>query len=139
MPLSVRARLILLAATACVGLLIVGLLGFSQLRAFNQTMENSSTEIRNDVAALIAVGRADSAFKTQVQEWKNVLIRGNDPTLFDRYLDGFQKQEGIVRDHLAMVEPYLKASDPESTTIRTLLADHAALGTRYRAAQFPRH
>ena len=134
MPLSVRARLILLAATACIGLLIVGLLGFSQLRAFNQTMENSSTEVRNGVAALIAVGRADSAFKTQVQEWKNILIRGNDPALFDRYLASFERQESVVHAHLEEVESYLQAADPESTTLRTLLAEHTTLGTRYRAA-----
>lgn len=38
MSLSVRTRLIALAAIACAGLILVGLLGVVQLRSFNGTM-----------------------------------------------------------------------------------------------------
>ncbi|MDX5446613.1 MAG: methyl-accepting chemotaxis protein [Zoogloeaceae bacterium] len=134
MSLSVRTRLIALAAIACAGLIVVGLLGVAQLRSFNQSTAAGMTDIQASVDALVAVGRADSAFKTQVQEWKNILIRGNDRALFDRYLKGFEQQEALVQDNLKQVEPYLRVADPESTTISRLLADHALLGSRYRAA-----
>tara|TARA_R110002049_G_scaffold22908_3_gene81396 strand:- start:677 stop:2320 length:1644 start_codon:yes stop_codon:yes gene_type:complete len=134
MSLSVRTRLIALATIACVALIIVGLLGVFHLRNFEQVLERDLAEVRGGVTTLVAVGRADAAFKTQVQEWKNILIRGNDPELFDRYLKGFEKQEAIVRENLARVEPYLRATDPASDTVAGLLEDHATLGDRYRAA-----
>ena len=35
-------------------------------------------------------------FKVQVQEWKNVLLRGKDSAQRERYWAAFQKQERIV-------------------------------------------
>jgi methyl-accepting chemotaxis protein len=132
--LSVRTRLIALATIACAGLIVVGLLGVAQLRSFNQNTAASLVEVQASVDALVAVGRADSAFKTQVQEWKNILIRGNEQALFDRYLKGFEQQEALVRDNLKQVESYLRIADPASTTISKLLDDHTLLGSRYRTA-----
>ncbi|MDX5362752.1 MAG: methyl-accepting chemotaxis protein [Pseudazoarcus pumilus] len=134
MTLSVRTRLIALATIACLGLIVVGLLGVAQLRSFNHSTATGLSDVQDSVNALVSVARADSAFKTQVQEWKNILIRGNDRALFDRYLKGFEEQESSVRENLKRVEAYLLASDPGSGTIARLLDDHALLGSRYRAA-----
>ena len=30
------------------------------------------------------------AFKVQVQEWKNILLRGEDPVLLEKYLESFK-------------------------------------------------
>jgi len=39
-------------------------------------------------------------FKTQVQEWKNVLLRGSDSRDYDKYLSQFNNRRKQVLDHL---------------------------------------
>ena len=41
-----------------------------------------------------------SEFKTQVQEWKNVLIRGSDAGQRTKYWTRFQDQEALVQQKL---------------------------------------
>lgn len=35
-------------------------------------------------------------FKTQVQEWKDTLLRGKDPQQLEKYWAAFQKHESII-------------------------------------------
>jgi methyl-accepting chemotaxis protein len=41
--------------------------------------------------------QTESDFKLQVQEWKDILLRGSDPELFNKYFDAFKKMEQKVR------------------------------------------
>lgn len=43
--------------------------------------------------ALLGVETAHARFKTQIQEWKNILIRGNETEQFDKYLKQFAAEE----------------------------------------------
>lgn len=133
MSLSVRARLILLGSLACAILAAVGLAGVAQLGSFSDATGKSLLETRQGIDALVAVGRADAAFKTQVQEWKNILIRGNDAAQYTRYLKGFEESETAVRAHLALVG---KALDTAETRLKLdeLGKAHDELGRRYREA-----
>jgi methyl-accepting chemotaxis protein/methyl-accepting chemotaxis protein-1 (serine sensor receptor) len=39
-------------------------------------------------------------FKKQVQEWKDILLRGYDPQALEKHTKAFRKEQGIVRDAL---------------------------------------
>lgn len=39
-------------------------------------------------------------FKMQVQEWKDILLRGNDPDLFKKYSEQFAQREAAVDQDL---------------------------------------
>ena len=41
-----------------------------------------------------------SDFKTQVQEWKNVLLRGTDPAQREKYWNRFQSTEANIQHQL---------------------------------------
>ncbi|MBL8020683.1 MAG: methyl-accepting chemotaxis protein [Leptospirales bacterium] len=53
-------------------------------------------------------------FKIQVQEWKNILIRGHDPAKFQQYKAGFDAAAAKVDQQLAEIE---LATDPEIVRI----------------------
>ena len=53
------------------------------------------------------VAVVESTFKTQVQEWKNVLIRGKDTTKRDKYWDKFQQREAEVKESISSLKAKL--------------------------------
>ena len=55
---------------------ITGLFGIFQM---NQALDTYARVIEVDIANKDATGPIMEDFKTQVQEWKNVLLRGKDP------------------------------------------------------------
>ena len=139
--MTVKTRLILLSLLASAGVLLVGLFSLFTLSQFNRDLNGVLDRIETGQHALVAVGRADSAFKTQIQEWKNILIRGNDAELFERYLKGFREAEAEVADELGKLAPYLAIEPAVSANLDALLAEHKQMGERYRAAlaQFDRY
>jgi methyl-accepting chemotaxis protein/methyl-accepting chemotaxis protein-1 (serine sensor receptor) len=72
-------------------------------------------------------------FKMQVQEWKDVLLRGFDPADLAKYSQAFQAEEKTVRD---MAEA-LKREAPDAR-IRAVAEEfaqaHAAMGIKYASA-----
>ena len=70
-------------------------------------------------------------FKTQVQEWKNVLIRGSNPSQLDKYWGRFQEREASIQEKLDRIIG--KIRDPKA---KALLADfkqsHQQMGRAYR-------
>lgn len=86
-----------------------------------------AVQIDNDVKAM------ELDFRFQVQEWKNVLLRGADATQYERFLRQFGERETAVRetgrDLLTRIE------DPAAHELLTdFMASHAAMGVGYRDA-----
>lgn len=119
-PLAFAAALLLMVAVALYG-----------IYSLNQSLTVYGTTVQNYAANERAVSATLVAFKLQVQEWKDTLLRGKDPAQFDKYWTAFQKREQTV-DSLAA---QLKASLPEgeSRNLIDQFADaHVAMGAGYR-------
>ncbi|MBC8009188.1 MAG: hypothetical protein H7067_03730, partial [Burkholderiales bacterium] len=145
--MSTAPRPNLLPVAAFVSLLVL-LLGATGLFALHLTNAKSATATARletlDQTRLAAVeARAD--FKTQVQEWKNILLRGRDAADLTTYRARFEKEEASVRADLESLLKHLHAdalavlSEPTRNAlapldIPALLAEHARLGEAYRAA-----
>ena len=80
-----------------------------------------------------AVSQIEVDFKTQVQEWKNILLRGQVEKDLDKYRTKFFAREAAVREGAQTVID--RASDTATREdFEDFLAQHAILGQRYRDA-----
>jgi methyl-accepting chemotaxis protein-1 (serine sensor receptor) len=98
--LKIGVRLGLLGAFFFVALAVVATAGW---RALDHSNQRAAEAMARSVAMSQAIDTARSAqveFKTQVQEWKNILIRGNDPAQLDKYSKAFVKGGETTRAEL---------------------------------------
>jgi len=87
--------------------------------------------IRVQVANERAITSMLVEFKTQVQEWKNVLIRGADDENREKYWARFQKQEANIRELGDKL--LVNLINPDSRQmVEKFLGSHQQMGSAYR-------
>ncbi|OQS26271.1 methyl-accepting chemotaxis protein [Chromobacterium violaceum] len=70
-------------------------------------------------------------FKKQVQEWKDTLLRGQDPAKLAKYWGNFEKKEQQVRDEGNALAA--SATDPQARQLlQQFVAAHQKMGDDYR-------
>jgi len=133
--LSIRHKLTLLVLVMSAGLVAAAAFSVYQLARMSQR-EQASLEKVKLAAQGADLGRsAQHHFKIQVQEWKNVLIRGGDPQLFDRYWKSFEAEEKTVLDRLAKAkELAVRLNVSSRVQPDEVAARLTQLGNTYRAA-----
>ena len=78
--------------------------------------------------------QAQVNFKKQVQEWKNVLIRGGDPALREKYFGQFEDREADLAAHLMRLLNFAILGDEPVGEIEQLIADLKQSGLAFREA-----
>lgn len=102
----------------------------SHLASTGRAYESLLTQ---DVRAALLARESQVAFKTQVQEWKNVLLRGRDDAALDKYRAQFSGEAARVRSLTDSLGMLLHTSD-ERLLLSRFRAAHDTLGDRYLAA-----
>ncbi|MBC9252068.1 chemotaxis protein [Pseudomonas alcaligenes] len=124
---SLRAQILALLGGSLALILITALACFSFLSGGMQAYRGL---LAGPVEASQLVDQANLEFKSQVQEWKNVLLRGQDPANLDKYWKQFEDQEAKVQKILGKlaseVDPALR------NQVERLRSEHQALGANYR-------
>src|SRR5262249_45346459 len=96
---------------------------------------NTAVRTGTDSTALVAVARsAQVNFQRQVQEWKDVLIRGNDAELFKRYHDNFTNRAADVQKGLADSKTAMAKAGMPTTLVDELLDEHSKMLNTYETA-----
>lgn len=83
---------------------------------------------RQDQARLIQLN-----FKKQVQEWKDILLRGSDPKMLEKYQENFYKREKAVQEGVSALAGQLKNAQL-SEMLEKFRTEHQKLGESYREA-----
>jgi methyl-accepting chemotaxis protein len=132
--LKIGVRLFGLAAGLIVFMVVLAVVGLEGAGSVQSRLHESMTTAK-DVATMVDTARsAQVHFKIQVQDWKDILLRGRDTAAFDKYLGAFTQEEVTVRSTLAAVTRMFAATDADTTLVARLLATHAVMGQRYRDA-----
>jgi len=76
---------------------------------------------------------AQVSFKVQVQEWKNILLRGEDPLLLEKYLQSFEINARETQTNISRVarEASLLGFIGQAVEAETLAGTHQTLTLRY--------
>ena len=132
--LTLKFKIMLLSALIVAGLSILGITAYLQIGSYNTVVAETADTVQVRAKFLAEVESAAISFKTQVQEWKNILLRGNDPDQFIKYAEGFNKEEKIVQGHLSAAMELRRDDKATVEAIKVLQQEHAELGAQYREA-----
>ena len=125
---SIRNKLLLIAAAGVMLVLAGALFGFwstwNSLQVLGDTVQKGN-------ANTFAVLSMEADFKKQVQEWKDVLLRGGDPEKLAKYWGNFEKKEQQI--DTAALALQQKVTDQEARQlISQFLEAHQQMGGSYR-------
>ncbi len=132
--LKIAVRLGVLGLFFLAALLIVGIGGW---RALVTTNAGSEAAMRQSATLTEAVDTARSAqveFKIQVQEWKNILLRGGDPAQLEKYTAQFKKSGEATNAELKKVNAILAKLNMPSPLVDEAIKAHEELGKNYLGA-----
>lgn len=122
----ITAFIIIMTATGAISLL--------SLHGFNEQM---TKDIETESKIILAVDMARSAqvtFKKQVQEWKNILLRGYEDEAYEKHLESFQNDEAAVQKELSDLKELMKELALDTSMVDETIMTHKKLGAKYSEA-----
>ena len=132
--LTIKTKITLLAVA---GIFCLALVGAVAISAVDGLAKQASSSVNTDTKALKlldSLRKVQTSFQRQVQEWKDILLRGNDPELYAKYYDAFEKRTAEVSQGLAQMRSLADELGMATNDIDTLLAAHADLHGQYLEA-----
>ncbi|MDC8758978.1 methyl-accepting chemotaxis protein [Janthinobacterium fluminis] len=132
--LKIGLRLGLLGGFFFLALLVVAGGGWS---ALNDSNARSAAALQRSVALSEAIDAARSSqveFKIEVQEWKNILLRGNDPAALDKYRQAFVKSGEATDQELRKLSQMLEQLKLSTPLVAEAIQAHGELGKNYLTA-----
>jgi methyl-accepting chemotaxis protein len=99
--------------------------------SLNQSVRVYEVDVTAQHAHERDIGELLVGFKTQVQEWKDTLLRGKDPAKLDKHWSAFARQEAAVDDKAKALLAALPAGESRSL-VEQFAAAHTQMGAGYR-------
>ncbi len=132
--MKIAFRLGLLGAFFFLALAVVGAGGWNALSTSNAKSAAAMAQAGTLTSAIDMARSAQVEFKIQVQEWKNILLRGSDPAQFERYTAAFKKSSAATQAELKQVNTILAKLGLRTPLVDEALKAHEQLGASYLAA-----
>jgi len=129
MSKSLRLQILALLSGSLVLVLLIALACFQFLSSNVQAYRGL---LDGPLHASQLVDQANLQFKIQVQEWKNVLLRGKQAADRDKFWGQFEEQERLVQDTLGRLSAMKGLDSTTQSQVDKLRDEHRALGVAYR-------
>ena len=111
--------------------LVIAIVAGFYFKTSLDTGDDYSSLVGNEMASALEAQDILANFKTQVQEWKNVLIRGDDAGQREKYWGRFQEREAEIQSQLDDLIPEL--TDPQAKKLMSQFQRaHKRMGDAYR-------
>jgi len=133
---DLRRSLIKFSSTLTGLIAVVGIMSLFSIWSMNRAHIKVDIEIEKNRYLTEEGFLAQIEFKVQVQEWKNILLRGSDEAARSKYLNAFEDREAGVEKHLTNLAG--KADDINlndyHNRAKDLIEQHRKLTIVYRKA-----
>ncbi len=126
---SLRAQILALLSGSLLAMLLIALASFHFL---SNGVQNYRNLIDGPLRASQLIDEANLQFKVQVQEWKNVLLRGKQPADLAKYWKQFEDRQHDVQGILGQLIGLEGVATPIKTRIEGLRDEHRQLGAAYQ-------
>lgn len=126
---SLNKRITLAVSYGLIALLAVALFG-------TWTLSSNISELNEDAQAAEQLSLVALDFREQVQEWKNVLLRGQDAEQRNKYWSSFKEKSEAVQKNGHELEDYMKKNGMEehAKEMSAFLDEHRSLQGKYEEA-----
>ena len=126
---SLRAQILALLTGSLLAVLLIALACFHFLSG---GIQNYANLIAGPLHTSQLIDEANLQFKVQVQEWKNVLVRGKQPAERDKYWKQFEERQHDVQGILGELAGQQGLDAQLKRRIERLRDQHQQLGAAYQ-------
>src|ERR1700685_3012872 len=119
LSLGVRAKVLALFAVCVACVLAAAAFGFWRYSLSLEAFDRDVMARQNNAIAVVTM---EADFKKQVQEWKDPLLRGKKPDLFDKHWGNFQAREADVRREAEQLSRGIPDADTTQLAVQFLAA-----------------
>nr|WP_273820341.1 methyl-accepting chemotaxis protein [Pseudomonas asplenii] len=126
---SLRAQILALLSGSLLAMLLIALTCFHFL---SNGIRDYRELIGGPLLASQLVDEANLRFKEQVQEWKNVLLRGKQPQDLNQYWRQFEDRQRDVQDILGRLAAQPAIDSSLKAQVERLREEHRQLGVAYQ-------
>ncbi|WP_347901571.1 methyl-accepting chemotaxis protein [Pseudomonas purpurea] len=126
---SLRAQILALLSGSLFAMLLIALACFHFL---SNGVQSYSNLIEGPLHTSQLIDEANLQFKAQVQEWKNVLLRGKQPAERDKYWKQFEERQADVQKILGELTRERGIDASLKNRLESLREAHRVLGGAYQ-------
>lgn len=132
--ISLARKLLALGLSAICGILIVVISSYVEMNYLKSKTDEDLKKSQTEVAALMEIKAAQTDFMRMIQEWKNILVRGNDPSELKKYSEAFNRQAAKTANRFVAAKKQFEELSIPSREVSELFEEHRNLTSIYHHA-----
>ncbi len=132
--LKISARLTALSTLLILTSVLMGMIGWRSLYESNARTADMMKSAANFQQAVNLARKAQVDFKIEIQEWKDLLLRGNDSAAFEKHKNAFVRKGEESRDGLKQLGQTLSQLGLDTSLIAEANQTNAELAKKYLSA-----
>ena len=132
--MTISVKLLSLSGFFLSAIVIIGAFDWVNSHNSDQATNEALMQAHQLESAVDTARKAQVDFKIQVQEWKDTLLRGNDPANFDKYSKAFLQKSADTQAGLSKLKGILETLQLDTKMVDGAREAHKELGEKYTSA-----